>query len=160
VLLPNVPREIPAQFIAPFVGGGALEFNLLGRLPELRSRATLADADAELVACYRGVQMDPDGVAAALQRQQWGRESFLGLRDMSAEQVLALSPAEQAARVLALNVQSFNGLARRNGAGERNEAFAEYEPRRLPALVQRIKQASKVLQGIVLLASDFPPVSA
>jgi DNA adenine methylase len=159
VLLPLVP-EFSGRLIAPFVGGGALEMNLLGRLPELRSRAILSDADGELVACYVGVQTDPEGVAAALQRQQWGREGFVQLRDMAAEAVLALSPAEQAARVLSLNVQSFNGLARRNGAGERNEAFAEFNPRRLPALVQRIKQASVALQGVTLAASDFEPVLA
>ena len=104
------------------VGGGAL---FLGLCPLTRP-ATLNDCSVELITTYRAVRDDAAGVMAALDRHharfvaaakislEAYRGVYYALRAIRPE---SLPPVEMAARMIALNKTTFNGLYRQNQAG-------------------------------------------
>ena len=74
-LLPDLLRRVTAaepygRYHEPFVGGGALFFELArtDRLP--RKKAFLSDTNVRLVEAYRGLMEDVDGVIALLHEHQ------------------------------------------------------------------------------------------
>ena len=123
--LPNLLARLPAdvaerRYVDPFVGGGALFWALQPR------RALLSDACAPLIAAWRALAVDPEGlirelgVLAALRETTdhpaWYR-LVTGLLDADGTE------AERGARLIAVNRSCFNGLWRVNGSGRFNAAL-------------------------------------
>jgi len=113
---PLFPKRY-ARYHEPFVGGGAVFFHLRP------ARATLADANAELIDCYRALRDDVRGVIEALSRHPYEREHFYAVRALEPQE---LPPAERAARTIYLNRTCFNGLYRVNAKGGFNVPFGRY----------------------------------
>src|SRR5438552_13173059 len=80
----NVPARI-RTYAEPFAGGAALFFALAGDAEQLGhrawKRAVLNDQNEELIACYRAVRDDVDGVLEALREYRYDRELFYATRD-------------------------------------------------------------------------------
>jgi DNA adenine methylase len=120
-LLPVLHAAMPATFnryYEPFLGGGALFFSL--RLPG--HRCVLNDFTPDLVAAYTQLRDHPEELITALQghARRAGKDAYLELR--------ATTPAtdlEAAARFIALNRQSFNGLWRVNSRGQMNVPWGQ-----------------------------------
>src|SRR5919199_3291320 len=89
-LLKHVPRTL-RRYHEPFVGGGALFFAVAPR------RASLSDANAELIHCWCQVRDDVHGVLEALSAHVYERGRFEAVRGVDP---LRLSPAERAAPFL------------------------------------------------------------
>lgn len=128
-LLPELVARVEAagsfgRYHEPFVGGGALFFELYrtGKLP--RAKAYLTDNNAGLIEAYRGLQNDVEAVIAALNRHkaQHDEEYFYKLRAK-----LPREPHARAARIIYLNKTCYNGLYRENQKGEFNVPFGRYE---------------------------------
>ena len=69
-LLPALRRHYPASFdryIEPFVGSGAVFFDLYGAGRLEGRRARLVDVNADLIGCYRAVRDETEAVIAALE---------------------------------------------------------------------------------------------
>lgn len=150
-LLPHVPAAIDT-YVEPFAGGAALFFALASGDggPRFR-RAVLADQNAELVACYRAVQRDVEGVIRALGGYRYDRDLFYETRELDTS---GMSDVERAARLLFLNRTCFNGLWRVNAAGKFNVPFGRYEnPRILDA--EGLREASRVLAKVDIVHGDF-----
>jgi DNA adenine methylase len=114
-LLPALLAARPTDFggyFEPFVGGGALLF----ALPP-SSRRVVNDANAQLVAAYRVLRDDTDTLVRALRvhAADTSKDAYLRLRASEPHDAVGI-----AARFIALNRLSFNGLYRVNRAGRYN----------------------------------------
>jgi len=161
-LLPVLRRFYPdpmGRYFEPFVGSGAVFFDLVssGRLNG--HGAVLSDDNADLIACYRRVGGSVDDVAAALERlaadhAARGRECYMQVRDQHfnpqraawRDRGAALDdyPAELAAMLIYLNRTGYNGLFRLNASGEFNVPPGRYDA---PKVIDRplLTRVSEVL---------------
>jgi DNA adenine methylase len=145
-LLPALRRYYPVNFdryVEPFVGSGAVFFDLLagGRLAS--RRVHLADVNPDLIGCYRLVRDDADAVIAALdalqrEHRERGEACYYEVRDRRfnphrtalGDRVAAAYTPSLAAMLIYLNRTGFNGLFRLNKQGAFNVPAGRYiEPR-------------------------------
>lgn len=145
-ILQRLPEKMDTYF-EPFVGGGAVFFALAaeGRF----KRAVLSDLNADLIAVYRGLQRDVDGVIAALKRYQYDEAEFYAVR---ARKPRAL--VQRAARIIYLNKTGYNGLYRVNRSGQFNVPFGRYKNPKI-CDEPNLRAAAEVLQGVELRHADF-----
>ena len=155
----RVRRESLAinRYHEPFLGGGAVFFAL--QEAGLISDASLADSNADLIATYRAIRDDLDGVIDALgqhSRRYLAREpSQRGLYYYEVRNQRRLRRADRrAARLLFLNKTCYNGLYRVNSKGHFNVPHGRYvNPTILD--VERLQEASGALAAADLRAEDF-----
>ncbi|HEX6164082.1 MAG TPA: Dam family site-specific DNA-(adenine-N6)-methyltransferase [Vicinamibacterales bacterium] len=144
-LLPELRRYYPAsigRYFEPFVGSGAVFFDLLNRQRLNGHGAVLGDDNADLIGCYRRVGHSLDDVLAALEplvedHARRGRECYLQVRDERFNPLRAAwrarganlddYPVELAAMLIYLNRTGYNGLYRVNASGEFNVPPGRYD---------------------------------
>ncbi len=151
-LLPELLARMPSTFERyhePFAGGAALFFRVG---PE---RATLNDGNRDLMALYRTLVADVDGVIVRLREHTaaHGPEHYYDVRARWNDGRIECSTARAAAYVY-LNKTCFNGLWRVNRAGAFNAALGCYENPRIcdePGL----RAAAAALAGASLSACDY-----
>jgi DNA adenine methylase len=134
------------RYFEPFVGGGAVFFDLFARGHVNGGGAVLSDANADLIGCYRRVSRSLDDVLAELDRlavehAAGGRECYLKVRDERFNPMRAAwrqrgaelddYSAEMAAMLIYLNRTGFNGLFRQNAAGQFNVPPGRYDAPRV-----------------------------
>ena len=141
------------RLVEPFVGSGAVFLNL----PRFR-RLLLADANADLVALYRHVLTDPDGLldeARALFTPSHNtREAYERLRGEF--NAAAIGDPGRAARFIYLNRHGFNGLCRYNSSGGFNVPFGRYAGPTLPEIELRGMHRRLAEADVVdILHADF-----
>jgi DNA adenine methylase len=135
-LLPELRRYYPNRFeryIEPFLGSGAVFFDLLntGRLEGRRAR--LVDINPDLVGCYVSLRDHVEEVIAELRvlaraHAARGNDCYYEIRDRfnaARSGVVAYTPA-LAAMLVYLNRTGFNGLFRQNAKGEFNVPAGRY----------------------------------
>jgi DNA adenine methylase len=152
-LLPEILRRVPPgrirRYAEPFVGGGALFFELVrqGRIES----AVLCDTNTDLIFTYRAVKEEPEDVIEALRFHKNTAEHYYEVRALDPEK---LSRPERAARTIYLNRCGYNGLYRVNLAGKFNVPFGKYAN---PAIrdPDGLRAASKALQRADLRVADF-----
>ena len=123
-LLERVEQARPFnRYHEPFVGGGALFFELcrLGRLG--RRQAFLSDSNSILIESYEAVRDSLDDLIALLERHKalHDKDYYYEMRKN-----VPATPVERAARVIYLNKTCFNGLFRLNSKGEFNVPIGKY----------------------------------
>lgn len=135
------------RYVEPFLGGGAVLFSLL---PE---KATISDANLDLIRTYRAIQVDYIGVEAALARHAASHsdEYFYALRAIRPD-----DPVELAAWFLYLNRTCYNGLYRVNKKGHFNVPRGTKDAVLLPS--DDFESVAKALDGCEILYSDFEPI--
>lgn len=116
------------RYHEPFVGGGALFFDLYGRQGLGRSKAILSDNNPRLIEAYEGVQKNVEQVIALLEVHQaaHSEEHYYRVRAHVPEDKIAC-----AARLIYLNRTCFNGLYRENSKGEFNVPMGRYKNPRI-----------------------------
>ncbi|MDR2528994.1 MAG: DNA adenine methylase [Synergistaceae bacterium] len=124
-LLDGLSSLLPGKimrYCEPFVGGGALLFNLQPKT------AYVNDVNDELIRVYNVIKTDVEALIAALREFKNEAEYFYAVRDWDRdkETYSSLSDVKKAARVLYLNKTCYNGLFRVNSAGEFNAPFGNY----------------------------------
>jgi DNA adenine methylase len=166
-LLPALRGFYPVAFkryIEPFVGSGAVFFDLhaAGRL-ECR-QAWLVDDNADLIGCYRMLTSRTDDVIAKLrllaaEHHARGNEFYYEVRDARFNPMRAASGAytpELAAMLIYLNRTGFNGLFRVNRAGEFNVPVGRYaNPRIVDEAHLRQVAAALRSRGVTLVQGSF-----
>jgi DNA adenine methylase len=151
-IVEHLKRRFPTsirEYYEPFVGGGALFFEMQKRA----SRSHLSDSNLELMLTYRVVQKDPQALLTRLRKHAKAHydEYYYKVRSLHALQ----DPVEIAARFIYLNRTCYNGLYRVNKKGEFNVPVGDYAN---PGIVQEsnILACSRALQANVTLAyRDF-----
>jgi DNA adenine methylase len=148
-ILARMPREIPGIYVEPFLGGGAVFFELarIGRI----GRARLSDRNAELVATYVAVRDELPKVIAALGAHHNAEDHYYAVR---AQDPSTLSPPERAARMIFLNRCGYNGLYRVNASGLFNVPFGRYKNPKI-CDAEGLAHASKALQLAEITVADF-----
>lgn len=143
---PYLPkRETIRRYIEPFIGSAALFFHL--RPP----RARLSDCNHKLIEVYQVVRDDVEGLIRALQPHQNDKDYYYRVR---AQEPRDLGTVERAARIIYMNKTCYNGLYRENQMGEFNVPFGRYKRPRI-CDEERLRAASRALQGVELCTADF-----
>lgn len=133
------------RYFEPFVGGGAVFFDLL---PE---KSFLSDLNSELVTTYNVIKNDVDRLINSLKKYEYEKEFFLKVRSMQPKQ---LPDVEIASRFIYLNRTCFNGMYRVNRKGEFNVPFGKYfNP--LICDEQNLQRVSKALENVEIKCQDY-----
>lgn len=151
-IMPNINHNC-LTYIEPFVGGGAVFFELQP------NKAIINDYNTELINVYEMVRYNPDELIKALQEHDKNNseEYFYEVRGLDRTKEFGnLDNIEKAARILYLNKTCYNGLYRVNSAGQFNSPYGKYKN---PNIVNAttIKAMSKFLNksGIEILNGDY-----
>ncbi|WP_423192549.1 DNA adenine methylase [Cupriavidus sp. H18C2] len=134
-------------YIEPFVGAGSVYFHLQ---PD---RALLGDANSELIATYKAIQSDWQGLVNSLKyRERRHREDadtyYYWLRGQAPEEL-----TQRASRLIYLNRTCFNGIYRVNREGQFN--VPRGTKNKVLIETDDFAGMSRLLQGAELLAGDF-----
>ena len=135
-------------YFEPFVGGGAVFFDLLPK------HAELSDTNRELVMTYNVIKDNVDGLIKSLKKHIYNKEYYLGVR---AQDINELSDIEIASRFIFLNRTGFNGMYRVNKSGQFNVPFGRYK-NPLICDEDNLRKVSEALQGITITHQDYKDV--
>ena len=136
------------SFFEPFVGGGAVFFDLL---PE---KAYLSDMNFELVTTYNVIKNDVESLIKSLKKHKYDKGYFLKIR---AKKVENLTPLQIASRFIYLNRTCFNGMYRVNSKGEFNVPFGKYDNPLICDAVN-IRKVSTALKNVEIVHQDYKVV--
>jgi DNA adenine methylase len=163
-LLAQLSRYVPERFnryIEPFVGGGAVFFELASRLPVVSGdvalpRALLADVNERLVRTYCGVRDSVDEVIARLREYRHDEGCYYQVRETPID---AAGDAEVAAWFIYLNKIGFNGLYRVNRKNRFNVPFGRHKN---PTICDEVtlRACSRALRGVDVRVADFEVTAA
>lgn len=136
------------KYFEPFVGGGAVFFDLL---PET---AYLSDLNNELVVTYNVIKNDVENLIKSLKKHKLDKEYFLKIRAQNPEK---LSDLNIASRFIYLNRTCFNGMYRVNSKGEFNVPFGDNKN---PLICDEVnlKKVSISLQKVTINHADYKNV--
>ena len=139
--------ETTATYFEPFVGGGALFFDL--EYP----RCVLGDTCTPLMTAYQTIR---DSVAAVITHLSAlsglnDKESYYAIRERNFD---VGEPAERAAEFLYANHVCFNGLFRVNKSGRFNVPFGD-NPKATICDEDNLRAVSRRLQDVELRQVDF-----
>ncbi len=141
-------NPITNTYYEPFVGGGAVFFDLLPK------NAELSDLNNELVMTYNVIKNNVDELIQSLQKHIYDKEYYLEVR---AKKVEDLSDVEVASRFIFLNRTGFNGLYRVNKSGQFNVPFGRYNN---PVICDEdnLRRVSDALQDVTITHHDYKNV--
>jgi DNA adenine methylase len=168
-LLPVLRRFYPQQagaYFEPFLGSGAVFFDLAGSGAINGHGAVLSDDNPDLIGCYRRIRTSLDDVFANLEtlaadHALRGRECYMQVRDERFNPLRAewhrqgsdpdAYSAELAAMLIYLNRTGYNGLFRVNASGEFNVPPGRYDRPRILDRALLARAASALSAGNVRL---------
>ena len=141
-------NPITNTYYEPFVGGGAVFFDLLPK------NAELSDLNNELVTTYNVIKNNVGELTQSLQKHIYDKEYYLEVR---AKKVEDLSDVEIASRFIFLNRTGFNGLYRVNKSGQFNVPFGRYNN---PVICDEdnLRRVSDALQDVTITHQDYKKV--
>lgn len=155
-LLPQIKKRMPEKYnnyIEPFVGGGAVLFDLLP------TNATINDINKSLINAYRKIKDSPDDFSSEIsifdkEIINGGKEYFYKTRELYNDKIMkAEYDMELAALFVFLNKHCFNGLYRVNSKGLFNVPYNNSI--RESCTVESIQAVSAQLKKITILNGDF-----
>lgn len=150
-LLKNMPENYNRYF-EPFIGGGALFFELQ---PD---NAYISDLNDELINLYKVVRDNVEELITDLQKHDISKEYFIEIRNIDrTEEYKNWSNVKKASRFIYLNRTCFNGMYRVNSKGEFNVPFGHYKnPRILDE--NNLINCSNLLQRTEIRHADFSEI--
>jgi DNA adenine methylase len=177
-LLPQLRRFYPPRFVTyhePFLGSGAVFFDLVGRGDLDMRPAILTDENPDLIGCYLRVRDSVEVVIGALERLERGHtaggaEHYRRVRDQrfnplrrawrNAGGALDAYGPDLAAMLIYLNRTGYNGLFRVNQSGGFNVPPGRYlKPRITDADLLRKVSATLNAAGVRLALGSFEAVA-
>lgn len=150
-LLNNMPENYNRYF-EPFIGGGALFFELQ---PD---NAYISDMNEELINLYQVVRNNVDELITDLQKHDFSKDYFMEIRNIDrTEEYKNWSDIQKASRFIYLNRTCFNGMYRVNSKGEFNVPFGHYKN---PRIVDEnnLINCSNLLQRTEIRHADFSAI--
>lgn len=162
-LIPELLKHIPKNFnnyFEPFIGGGALFFELynLGILKD--KKVYLFDINEELINAYKIIKDYPNELIEKLKdfKAKHNKEFYYKIRELDRnEDYTNLDNIIKAARFIYLNRTCFNGLYRVNKKGYFNVPMGKYKD---PKIIdeENILAVSKALQNTIIKHCDYKEV--
>ena len=159
-LLPLFPKEFK-NYHEPFLGGGAVFFELYS-LGYLKNKKTyLSDINYELINAYNMVKNNPIELISNLERykEKHSKEFYYKTREIDRnDEFKTLTKIQRATRFIYLNKTCFNGLYRVNKKGYFNTPIGNYKN---PNIADRdtILSASEALQNAIISNKPFNEVA-
>ncbi|MDR0942817.1 MAG: DNA adenine methylase [Holosporales bacterium] len=161
ILFSKIPEEFSSYF-EPFVGGGALFWNIArlafpneGSAPQKR-KAYLSDINSRLIITYRMARDDVEAVISKLEHHKecHSEEYYKKARIRLSE---TKDPIETASLFIYLNKTCYNGLYRVNKSGVFNVPMGRYvEPKIVDA--DNLRICSKSLTNADLSQGEFAQI--
>jgi len=158
-IIPLLPKKFNNYF-EPFIGGGALFFELQkqGRLEG--KKVYLFDINSELINAYNVVKKYPNKLIAQLYKfkDKHSKEFYYEIRAWDREDnFLELDEVTRASRFIYLNKTCFNGLYRVNRKNQNNVPMGSYKN---PNICDSdiIYSASYALQNVTILNISYKEV--
>ena len=145
--------ETYGRYFEPFVGGGALFFDLA---PE---QAVINDFNEELINAYRQIKNNPAELINLLikHKENNSKDYYLALRSADRDgRISRMTGVERAARILYMLRVDFNGLYRVNCKNQFNVPYGRYKNPKIVD-VDLLYQISEYLNenDIEILQTDF-----
>ena len=145
--------ETYGRYFEPFVGGGALFFDLA---PE---KAVINDFNEELINAYRQIKNNPAELINLLikHKENNSKDYYLALRSADRDgRISRMTGVERAARILYMLRVDFNGLYRVNSKNQFNVPYGRYKNPKIVD-VDLLYQISEYLNenDIEILQTDF-----
>lgn len=136
------------RYFEPFVGGGAVFFDLL---PE---KAFLSDLNNELVVTYNVIKNDVEKLILSLKKHNINKEYYLEIRSQNPEY---LSDVSVASRFIFLNRTCFNGMYRVNSRGGFNVPFGK-QTNPLICDEVNLRKVSNALKNVEIKKQDYKKI--
>lgn len=155
-LIPQIRERMPEKYndyYEPFVGGGAVIFDLLP------VNALINDINKALINTYRTICNEPDAFLKEVNRldnDMWedGKKYYYTIREHYNDKLMRSEyDVELAALFVFINKHCFNGLYRVNGKGLFNVPYNN--SRRVSVDEEAIMAASEYLKGATIIDGDF-----
>ncbi len=155
-LISDIKERMPEKYnnyYEPFVGGGAVMFELLP------AKAWINDINKALINAYKKICDEPETFLKAvneLDSGMWkdGKAYYYVLRERYNDKMMKSEyDVELAALFVFINKHCFNGLYRVNGKGLFNVPYNQ--SRRVSVDEKLIMGISKYLQGVTIMSGDF-----
>ena len=145
--------ETFGRYFEPFVGGGALFFDLA---PE---KAVINDFNEELINAYRQIKNNPAELINLLikHKENNSKDYYLELRSADRDgRISRMTGVERAARILYMLRGDFNGLYRVNSKNQFNVPYGRYKNPKIVD-VDLLYQISEYLNenDVEILQTDF-----
>ncbi|WP_198305442.1 DNA adenine methylase [Arcobacter vandammei] len=158
-IIPLLPKKFNNYF-EPFVGGGALFFELysLGLLKN--KEVFLFDINSELINAYNVVKNSPTQLIKELEilKQNHSKEQYYEIRAWDREEdFLKRSDVQRASRFIYLNKTCFNGLYRVNKKNQNNVPIGSYKEPNI-CDYEVILNASFALKNVTILNTSYREV--
>jgi DNA adenine methylase len=140
--------SLNSTYFEPFVGGGAVFFDLLPK------KAVLSDLNRELVVTYNVIKNNINELIVSLKKYKYNKEYYSKVRSKDLNK---LSDLEIASRFIFLNRTCFNGMYRVNSKGQFNVPFGRYNN---PTICdeENLKKVSGALQDVEIILEDYKNV--
>jgi len=158
-LLEKFPQDFE-NYHEPFLGGGAVFFELFSKGLLNQKNVYLSDINSELINAYQIVKKKPTQLIKNLEtlKRSHNKEFYYEMRELDRKDSFKqLSAIERAARFIYLNKTCFNGLYRVNKKGFFNTPIGSYTNPNI-ADKDTILSASEALQGVTLSIMSFDRV--
>lgn len=160
-LIPQIKERMPEKYndyYEPFVGGGAVTFELLP------ANALINDINKALINAYKQICNAPETFLKAVNKldkemlgkrtEVLGKEYYYSLREYYNDKLMkAEYDVELAALFVFINKHCFNGLYRVNGKGLFNVPYNN--SCRASVDEKAIMEISEYLQGVTIMDGDF-----
>lgn len=136
------------RYFEPFLGGGAVFFDLLPK------RAFLSDLNKELVITYNVIKDNVNDLIKSLKKHKIDKDYFLEVR---AKDVNKLNDVEIASRFIFLNRTCFNGMYRVNSRGQFNVPYGK-NPNPLICDEENLHKVSIALKNVDIKHQSYKEV--
>lgn len=155
-LIPQIRERMPEKYndyYEPFVGGGAVIFELLP------ANALINDINKALIITYKTICNEPDDFLREVNRldnDMWedGKKYYYSIREHYNDKLMRSEyDVELAALFVFINKHCFNGLYRVNGKGLFNVPYNN--SRRVSVDEDVIIATSEYLRGVTIIDGDF-----
>jgi DNA adenine methylase len=156
-IVPKLNKIEFNNYFEPFLGGGAIFFELLSRGVLKDKKVYLSDINFELINSYQVVRDNPNDLISNLETFQklHSKDFFYEIRAWDREESFQnRDKIERASRFIYLNKTCFNGLYRVNKKGFFNTPIGSYKNPNI-ADRDRIFESSEALQNVEIEISDF-----
>lgn len=158
-ILPLIPKEFN-NYYEPFVGGGALFFELFSKGLLQNKKVVISDINSELINSYNIIKNKPSELIYILKeyKKNHSKEFYYKVRELDRKDNYSNLPdVEKAARFIYLNKTCFNGLYRVNKKGFFNTPIGSYKNPNI-ADEETILNASEALQNAIIKEQSFEKV--
>ncbi|KKP38393.1 MAG: adenine methylase, DNA adenine methylase protein [Candidatus Peregrinibacteria bacterium GW2011_GWC2_33_13] len=147
----NLPKKFNRYF-EPFIGGGALFFNIQPK------NAYISDINPELINLYQVIKNNAYELIEDLKQHKNTEEYFYEIRNIDRNsKYKKWSDIQKASRFIYMNRTCFNGLYRVNSKGEFNVPYGKYSNPRILDEVNLLN-CSQLFQNTEIRHSDFSEI--